>query len=187
MVLLSSYQVIIGGHGIKQITIWAYTIGFGILVIAGLLMIIMGFEILDNPLVVFISSIIPLSIATGLVSQLSDTFSFVYLIFAIIGLVLILITRTMQISILGPITLAIVHGVSGLSILIIPIYLVIEGNAQLLFVTISVGGALMGLGGIIFLLNETKKISIPAESKAILLPGFLLLTTIFLSLGLSVI
>jgi hypothetical protein len=187
MVLLSSYQVVIGGHGVKQITIWAYTIGFGILVISGLLMIILGYEILDNPLVVFFSSIIPLSIATGLVSQVSDTFSLVYLIIAIIGLVLILISRSVQNSFFGLITLVIVHGVSGLSILLIPIYLVIIGGAQPLFVMISVGGALMGLGGILILLNETKKISIPAQSKAFLLPGILLLTTIFLSVGLSVI
>jgi len=187
MVFLSSYQVVIGGHGVKQITIWAYTIGFGVLVIAGLLMVIFGFEILDNPLVVLISTIIPLSISTGLVSQVSTSFSFVYMVFAIIGLGLILISRKMQNSFLAKVVLAIVHGVSGLSILLIPIYIVLKGGVQPLFIMISFGGALMGLGGLLIFMYETKKISIPANSKSILLPGILILTTIFFSIGLSAI
>lgn len=37
---------------------WSYTIPFGVLLVAGLLMFIMGFEVLDSPWMVIVSTII---------------------------------------------------------------------------------------------------------------------------------
>ena len=67
--ILAAYQVAVGIDGFSTLPIIAYTIAFGVLLVAGLLLIILGFEVLDSPIVVIVSTIIPLSLATGLVWQ----------------------------------------------------------------------------------------------------------------------
>ncbi|MCB9442619.1 MAG: hypothetical protein H6669_00165 [Ardenticatenaceae bacterium] len=65
--LLAAYQIVIGIEGSVTMAMWAYTIAFGVLLVAGLLLIIMGFDILDSPLVVIVTTIIPLSLSLRLV------------------------------------------------------------------------------------------------------------------------
>ena len=67
--ILAAYQVAVGIDGFDTIPIIAYTIAFGILLVAGLLLIILGFDVLDSPIVVIVSTIIPLSLSLGLVWQ----------------------------------------------------------------------------------------------------------------------
>jgi hypothetical protein len=59
--LLAAYQIVVGIEGLGTLTTWCYTIAFGVLLVAGLLMIIMGFEVLDSPLVVIVATIIPIT------------------------------------------------------------------------------------------------------------------------------
>ena len=61
--LLAAYQVAVGIEGLDSFAILCYTIAFGVLLVACLLLIILGFEILESPLVVIVSSIIPLSLS----------------------------------------------------------------------------------------------------------------------------
>ena len=84
--LLAAYQIAVGiDDGLAAITLWAYTIAFGVLLIAGLLLIIMGFEILESPLVVIVSTLIPLSLSLGLVWEYLPDWRVPYLIFVIVG------------------------------------------------------------------------------------------------------
>ena len=66
-VLLSAYQIVVGIDNLSTAPIIAYTIAFGVLLLAALLLIILGFEALDSPVVVIVSTIIPLALALGLV------------------------------------------------------------------------------------------------------------------------
>ena len=81
--LLAAYQVAFCLDGRPTAAIFAYTIAFGVLLVAGLLLIILGFEILDTPAVVVVSTLIPLSLATGLVWEHLASFRIIYLLFAI--------------------------------------------------------------------------------------------------------
>ena len=65
--LLAAYQVSVGIEGLGVFAITAYTVAFGVLLVAGLLMIILGFSALDSPIVVVVSTIIPLSLSLGMV------------------------------------------------------------------------------------------------------------------------
>jgi len=65
--LLAAYQVAVGIEGFSMLPVIAYTIALGVLLVAGLLLIILGFEVLDSPVVVIVSTIIPLSLSLGLV------------------------------------------------------------------------------------------------------------------------
>ncbi len=47
--LLAAYQVVVGINGLENVPIIAYTIAFGVLLVAGLLIIILGFEVLNSP------------------------------------------------------------------------------------------------------------------------------------------
>jgi hypothetical protein len=67
MVLLASYQIVVGIDRLEAGPIIDYNIAFGVLLVAGLLLIILGFEALDAPIVVVVSTIIPLALSLGLV------------------------------------------------------------------------------------------------------------------------
>ncbi|MCJ7533998.1 MAG: hypothetical protein MUO57_00520, partial [Anaerolineales bacterium] len=89
--LLSAYQVAVGVDGLDTFAIVCYTIAFGVLLVACILLIILGFEVLDSPLVVIISTIIPLSLSLGLVWEYLVDFRQLYLAFAIIGFLAVVI------------------------------------------------------------------------------------------------
>ncbi len=115
--LLASYQIVDGIADAGTFAITTYTIGFGVLLVASLLIIILGFDILDSPLVVTVSTIIPLSLSLGLVSEYLPKWQTPYLIFAILGFLTIVITRYKSTGKLATILpVATVHGVAGMII-----------------------------------------------------------------------
>ncbi len=177
--ILASYQVAVGIDGFSALPIIAYTIAFGVLLVAGLLLFILGFDVLDSPIVVIISTIIPLSLATGLVWQHLTSFRTSYLVFAIIGFLAIGITRSLSMpGKLPTIVLAIVHGIAGMTIFLLPIIISIQGQTKPLFSLVGIGGALIGIGGLLLSFLKTGR---PILSREIILrvfPGLLLLTTI---------
>ena len=114
--LLAAYQVAIGIDGFATLPIIAYTIAFGVILVAGLLLIILGFDVLDSPVIVVVSTIIPLSLSLGLVWQHLPSLRISYLIFAVVGFSVILITRSIQFQNKLPmIVLAMVHGIAGMN------------------------------------------------------------------------
>ena len=148
-VLLASYQVSAGIDGFDTLPIIAYTIAFGVILVAALLIFILGFGVLDSPIVVIVSTIIPLSLAVGLIHQHAASFGTWYLVFAIIGFLAVTLTRSIPAPGKIPtIVLAIVHGIAGMTIFLLPIVLSIQGNAHPMFSLVGVGGALIGIGGL---------------------------------------
>ena len=61
--LLAAYQVAVGIEGLSTLPIIAYTIAFGVLLVAGLLLIILGFDVLEAPVVLIFSSTLPFFLA----------------------------------------------------------------------------------------------------------------------------
>ncbi len=181
---LAAYQVAVGIDGLATIPTIAYTIAFGVLLIAGLLLIILGFEVLDSPLVVDVSTVLPLSLALGLVWQYLPQYRTAYLIFVFIGLLAVILTRGNRMSNkMSIIVLALVHGVAGMTIFLLPIWLAIQGITGAFFSLVGVGGGLIGVGG---LLLSFLKAGRPILSREIILrifPGLLLLMTICFVLG----
>lgn len=176
--LLAAYQIAIGIDGYSTLPVIAYSTAFGVLLVAGLLLLILGFEVLDSPIVVIVSTIIPLSLAIGLISQYLPNYRVMYLIFAIIGFFAIVITRALPIRNKFPLfILVIVHGVAGLTIFSLPIILVFSGLARSGFLLISVGGALISLGGLLLALLKAGKPLLSREIIFRVLPSLLLLMT----------
>jgi len=182
--LLAAYQVVIGIDGLSTLPMIAYTIAFGILLIASLLLIILGFDVLKSPIVVVVSTIIPLSLSLGLVWQHLAPVRTPYLILIILGFLAIIVTRTISMhNKLPTIVLATVHGISGLTIVLLPIWLSLRGVMQPLYSLVGVGGALISIGGLLLSFLKTGKPILSQATVLLVLPGLLLLMTICFVVG----
>lgn len=179
--LLAGYQVAVGIDGLGTVPITAYTIGFGVLLVAGLLLIILGFEVLDSPIVVIVSTIIPLSIALGLVWEHLASFRTLYLLFAIIGFLAVVLTRSIPLKNrvrVPTIIIAIVHGIAGMTIFLLPSILAANGTMKPAFALVGLGGAMIGLGGLLLSFLKAGKPIVPRQTILKILPGLLLLMTV---------
>lgn len=184
--LLAAYLIVMGVEGLPVLATWAYSTAFGVLLIAGLLIIINGFEVLDSPLVVIIAAIIPLGLSLGMVIEnLPPDWHVAYLVFVVIGFLAILFTRFLVPERAATIVLAFVHGVAGLLIFGLPIVLVLQSVKAPMYLFMSVGGALIGIGGMLFAFLRAGKPIISAERIFMLLPWILLLMSAAFVLGLG--
>jgi hypothetical protein len=182
--ILAAYQVAVGIDGFDTLPIITYTIGFGVLLVAGLLIFILGFDVLDSPIVVIVSTIIPLALSLGLVWQHIASLRTPYLLFTIISFLAVILTRSIQLNGKIPvIILAITHGVAGMTIFLLPIILSMQGNVPPLFSLVGVGGALIGVGGLLLSFLKTGKPILSREMILRLFPTLLLLTTAFFVAG----
>ena len=177
--LLAAYQIVVGIDQLSTAPIIAYTIAFGVLLVAVLLLLILGFDALDSPVVVTVSTIIPLALSLGLVWEHLASYRTLYLVFTIIGFAAVTFTRSVPMqSKLPTITIAIVHGISGLIIFLLPIILSIQGVMKPAFSLVGIGGALIGFEGLLLSFFKTGKPLLSRDIKLRIFPSLLLLMTI---------
>jgi hypothetical protein len=144
--LIAAYQVVAGMDACCVVVTIFYTIAFGVLVVTGLLLMIFGFEALDNSTVVVAVALLPLSLSIGLIYRFIPDLGIVYLFFAVAGLLLILVTRYYIGGKIATIVLAIVHGVAGLVTILLPLVLSMKGMASPLFSFVGIGGRRINTG-----------------------------------------
>lgn len=182
--LLAAYQVSVGIDGLGTVPVTAYTVAFGTLLVTGLLLLILGFEVLDSPVIAVLATLIPLALSLGLVWQHRPGLRLFYLSFAGIGLAAITVTRFFQANRrVSAAVLALIHGVAGMIIFLLPILLAIQGTARPLFSLVGVGGALIGLGGLLLaFIKQGSPILSQAQIYRVL-PGLLFLTTLCFTAG----
>jgi len=181
--LLAAYEIVAGIDGFNTLATSAFTIGFGVLLVAGLLLIILGFEVLDSPLVVIVSTVMPLSLSLGLVAQFIPAWGMGYLIFAVLGFLFVAVTRYRARVLVATIALALVHSIAGMVIFLLPIILSIQGVAPGGFAWVGVGGALIGVGGLLLSFLKVGKPILSRDAILTVLPGLLLLMTTAFAAG----
>ena len=175
--LLAAYQISTGIAGLNLPATWGFTIGFGTLLVACLLLIILGFEGLERQVIVIVSTLIPLAISFGLISTHIPHLIIPYLIFCVIGFSAIAITRFTTSGTIATIILAIVHGGAGVMITFLPIARILTARSSPGYLLVSLGGGLIGLVGILLAFQRTGKPLIPQEKILSVLPALLLLMT----------
>lgn len=176
--LFAAYQIAIGIDHLSALPIVAYTIGFGVILVAGLLLIILGWDALDSPIVVITSTVIPLSLSLGLVWEHLAAYRTLYLVFSIVGFLAIVVTRAIPLKNKLPvIVLTVVHGIAGMTIFLLPVVWAITGRANPGFALVGVGGALIGVGGLLLALLKTGKPLLSRATILKVLPSLLLLMT----------
>ena len=175
--LLAAYQIAIGVEGVPAVSLWAYTVGFGILLLAGIMLIILGFEGLDSLLVAIVTTMLPLALSLGLVWDYLPAWRVPYLAFVVIGFAAVALTRVIRAGRAATITLAVVHGVAGLIIFGLPIYLSLTGATPAGFALVGIGGALIGVGGVMLSFLKMGKPVLSQSTILTVLPGLLFLMT----------
>jgi len=176
--LLAAWQVAVGIEGAETLPLIAYTIGFGVLLVASLLIIILGFDALNSPTVVILSTLIPLSLSLGLVWEYWQPLRIAYLSFAIAGFFTVLVTRMLRIQGKLPVlVLAVVHGIAGIAISVLPILWALSGRVAPGFALVGVGGALIGIGGLLLSFLKTGRPILSRATILKVLPSLLLMMT----------
>ncbi|MBP6211226.1 MAG: hypothetical protein KA473_17475 [Anaerolineales bacterium] len=182
--LLAGYQIAIGIDQMDSVSITAYTIAFGVILVAGLLLMILGFDVLELPIVVIISTIIPLTLSLGLIWQHLASYRTAYLVFTIVSFLAVIVTRSIPMrNKLPVIVIAITHGIAGITIFLLPILLSVQGQMKPLFSLVGVGGALIGIVGLLLSFLKTGKPILSRDTLMKLFPFLLLLTTAFFVAG----
>jgi len=180
-VFLSAYQIVVGIDDLSTAPITAYTIAFGVLLVAALLLIILGFDVLDSPIVVIVSTIIPLALSLGLVWEHLASYRALYLVFTIIGFLAVIFTRTALMrnhAHIPTITIAIVHGIAGITIFLLPIILSVQVVMKPAFSLVGIGGALIGIDGLLLSFLKGGKPILSRDATLKIFPSLLLLMTI---------
>jgi hypothetical protein len=166
-----------------------YYIGsFTVLLISGLLLILFGWDILPRPEIIAITTLIPMGLAVGLISEFyKEKFGNPYKILALIGLLAIILTRFIPEVPRGLQIFAIasVHSIFGLTVFIIPIIAIKMGKAPYGFIFVTIGEVLIGLGGIAltFLRSDKQLLFFSPEFVMMILAVLLLLMTLSFTWG----
>jgi len=181
--LLAAYQIVVLDGG-NDLATWAYTIAFGVLLIAGVLIILMGFEVLDSPTVVIISTVIPLSLSLGLIVEFLPGWTNLYLAFVVLGFLAVVVTRlTTPEKQRSLFTLVFVHGIAGVTIFLLPLFLASRGTVSIGFTLVGVGGASISAGGLLLSFLKTGKPIISQDAILTILSPLLLLMTACFVIG----
>ncbi len=176
--LLAAWQIAIGIDGLESVPVLAYTVAFGVLLVACLLLIILGLGVLESPIVVVVSTIIPLGLSLGLVWEHGGEWRGPYALFATLGFLAVLITRSLPLKGKLPVlVLAVVHGISGLVIFLLPTILAANGTTHAGFALVGLGGALIGLGGLLLSFLKAGRPILSKETILNVLPPLLFLMT----------
>ena len=126
-----------------------YIVSFLVLLVAGLLLIIYGWGALGNNFVAVVAGLIPFTLATGLVCEYYKDKANSFVILMLIGLILIAVTRYAGgMDTLAKIVYPVFHAIAGLTIFFLPIFLVKADRVNSQFIWVTIGGTLIGLGGI---------------------------------------
>ena len=136
---LKRYQLHRATHNIY------YLIGFIVLLVSGLLLIILGLDILTSPYVLTVASLIPLGISMGIAEEYFPKWKKAFKWFALIGFVAIAVSSIAGLDSLKKISVPLFHGVAGLVIFLGPF---LAKKAPKGFYWVGIGGLLIGLGGI---------------------------------------
>jgi len=123
-----------------------YIVSFAVLFVAGVLVILFDFAVLARPEIKIVATLIPFGIATGLMCQFFQKYAKLYVLFLLLGFVLIVLLNygILDTKLIYPIF----HSIAGLTIFLVPILAVKDKLADKGFIWVTVGGTLIGIGGI---------------------------------------
>jgi hypothetical protein len=163
----------------------AYTIAFGVLLIAALLMLILSLEVLESPSLVSVTALIPLGMALGMVSEFRPVWLPAALAAALAGLAGAVFSRLLKSRRQGAYIIAAIHGAAGWLIVLLPWWIVINEEASIGFLMVSLGGIFISLAGLMLLMVRIGKPAFTRQQTLRFLPPLLLLATACFVVGFS--
>ncbi len=182
--IVAGYQIIHGLDNYSDFTATLYTISFGLLLLASLLLLLMGFEIMENDYIAVIVSIIPISLALGIISDKLEHAA-VYSALIFISFIIAASLRFFAKGKVASLAIGALHFISGTLVFLIPIFLFSTGKAGAQILFISLGGIIIGAGGMLLGFLKAGKSILEREKVVELFPIILFLTTTAFVIGLA--
>jgi len=182
---MAGYKIISGMDDYSNLTTTLYTISFGLLLLASLLLLLMGFEIMENNYIAVVTSLIPITLSLGLVTDKLEHATF-YSVLIGVGFVVAVILRFFSSGKIASLSLGAIHLLSGSVVFFLPIILYSTGKAEIQILMISFGGILIGIGGMFLGFLKAGKLSMEREKIISFFPIILFLTTTAFVVGLAV-
>jgi hypothetical protein len=174
----AAYLVVEAVDGMPAVALAAYTAAFGMMLVAVLLLVIVGPEILDSPLLEAASVIIPLCLSVGLVSEYLPE-SLPAFILPAGALVLVAGIRVRKVR-LPP---GAVQALGALLVFGLSILLSVSGRTHPGFILFGAGGLLLGAGGMLVSSLDNPRPLLPQKTILSILPVLIFLSTAFFALG----
>ena len=171
---LAGYQIVRGIEGLGFLPTLAYTIAFGVMVLACLLILTLGYRALENTGVVIVATLIPLGLSSGMVFTYSPELAVAYGLFALTGFVLVVAAKLLRPGLAATITVTVVHGLAGLIVSLLPMGLSLKGITPPAYALVGVGGVLVGIMGMMLALERFGRPVVSRERVYRLLPMLLL-------------
>jgi hypothetical protein len=182
---LAGYQIVTGIEGLDILPTLAYTIAFGVMVLACLLVLTLGYRALESTGVVIAATLIPLGLSTGILFTYSPGIAPVYGLFAILGFILVVGTKLVRPGLAATITVTIVHGLAGLVVSLLPIGLSLRHITPPAYALVGVGGILVGIMGMMLALERFGRPLVSREGVYRILPTLLLVINALFVIGMA--
>ena len=181
---MAGYKIMGGMDNYSNLTTTLYTISFGLLLLASLLLLLMGFEIMENDYVAVITSIIPITLSLGLVADKLEHATF-YSALITIGFIIAVILRFFSSGKIASLSLGAIHFLSGSVVFFLPIILFITGKAEIQILMVSLGGVFIGISGMFLGFLKAGKLTLEKDRIFSFFPIILFLTTTAFVIGLA--
>ena len=178
---------IVGGMGHHSVlSTTYYTIAFGVLVLASIMLLLFGFILLKNPFMPVVSTLIPMMLSLGLVQDHIPSMVKSYSV--LIGLLYLIsiYARFRATPRTASIILAAVHAISGLLLVILPHILYFWYGLPPRILFISLGGLVIGAQGTLLAVQKLDIIDIDINKVLALLPAMVLISTTGFVTGLTI-
>ncbi len=161
-----------------------YTVSFGLVVLASIMLILFGFDLLTNPLVPVVATLIPTTLSIGLVQDYLPQMTLSYSILIGIIYVISVWVRFTTPEKTASLVLAMVHGICGLMVVVLPVVLFIHYGLPTKILFVSIGGVIISIEGIFLALQKLGYIRIELKTIFAWFPVMLLAATSAFVLGL---
>ncbi len=182
--IIAGYKIANGMDTYSDLTTAFYTVSFGVLLLACILLLLMGFEIMENDYVAIVTSLIPITLSLGLATdKLEQPQIFIAVIG--IGFFVAMVVRLYGKNKISALSLGAIHFLAGSVIFLLPLFLFCSGKTGYKILAISLGGSLIGITGILLGLNKLNKFINLKEKIYEQFPLILFMTTVLFVFGLS--
>lgn len=151
-----------------------FAVGLLVLGILAVFLATMGYKALELPAAPILGALVPLLTSLAVLYVAFPNLWRYYAIFVAVGVVAIAVARP---------AVMVFHPVAGLVLLILPIYAVWKKISPPLFILVSIGALLIGIGGVALATIVAGRPLLPPDLVLSILPAVLLGTAVFLAGG----
>ena len=179
-------KIVTGMEHHSIISTFYYTVAFGVLVLASIMLLLFGFTLLENPFMPIVSTLIPMMLSLGLVQDYIPAMVKSYTLLMGLLYLISIYARFKATPRTASLILAVVHAISGLLLVIMPhiLYFWYGLPARILFV--SIGGLVIGVQGTLLAVQKLDIVKIDLNRLLSFFPGMLLISTVGFITGLTV-